>query len=177
MWQPLWVISIGGCYRVQLLTSPCCTRPYLAKLLVQYQYISQDVASPPIKLYSFVEKLKENFCKLGATRFQVISHHTSIGSVLRHWKFDQATDPCINLKVTPWHCATIPAFGIRARASLSCVGGRNVGGYGCNWRVLWNLCVFCKTLKVSLYRFHCNNRFATDFLYQRKVVILSSTWK
>ena len=26
----------------------------------------------------------------------------------------------------------IPTFGIRARAALSCVGGRNAGGYGCN---------------------------------------------
>ena len=31
---------------------------------------------------------------------------------------------------------TIPTFGIRARAALSCVGGRNAGGYGCNSRVL-----------------------------------------
>ena len=30
---------------------------------------------------------------------------------------------------------TIPTFGIRARAALSCVGGRNAGGYGCNSRV------------------------------------------
>ena len=30
---------------------------------------------------------------------------------------------------------SIPTFGIRARAALSCVGGRNVGGYGCNSRV------------------------------------------
>ena len=26
----------------------------------------------------------------------------------------------------------IPIFGIRARATLSCVGGRNAGSYGCN---------------------------------------------
>ena len=29
----------------------------------------------------------------------------------------------------------IPTFGIRARAALSCVRERNVGGYGCNWGV------------------------------------------
>ena len=30
---------------------------------------------------------------------------------------------------------SIPTFGIRAQAALFCVGGRNVDGYGCNWRV------------------------------------------
>ena len=28
---------------------------------------------------------------------------------------------------------TIPTFGIRARAALSCVRGKKAGGYGCNW--------------------------------------------
>ena len=36
----------------------------------------------------------------------------------------------------------IPTFGIRSRAALSCVGGRNVGGYGCNSRVVCrSLCI------------------------------------
>ena len=40
-----------------------------------------------------------------------------------------------------WACQ-IPTFGIRARATLSCVGGRNAGGYGCNSRVLCRpLCI------------------------------------
>ena len=29
----------------------------------------------------------------------------------------------------------MPLFGIRARAALSCVGGKDVGGCGCYWRV------------------------------------------
>ena len=29
----------------------------------------------------------------------------------------------------------IPTFGNRARAALSCIGGRNAGSYGCNWQV------------------------------------------
>ena len=37
---------------------------------------------------------------------------------------------------------TIPTFGIRARAALPCVGGRNAGGYGCNSPVLCRpLCI------------------------------------
>ena len=37
---------------------------------------------------------------------------------------------------------SIRTFGIRARAALSCVGGRNAGGYGCNSRALWRpLCI------------------------------------
>ena len=35
---------------------------------------------------------------------------------------------------------SIPTFDIRARTALSCVGGRNAGGYGCNSQLL------CKTL-------------------------------
>ena len=38
---------------------------------------------------------------------------------------------CHKYKVT-----RIPTFGIRVRAALSCVGGWNAGGYGCNSRVL-----------------------------------------
>ena len=44
---------------------------------------------------------------------------------------------------TPWYATgLIPTFGIRARAALSCVGGRNAGVYGCNSRVLCRpLCI------------------------------------
>ena len=37
----------------------------------------------------------------------------------------------------PDNVTLILTFGIRARVALSCVGGRNAGGYGCNSRVLF----------------------------------------
>ena len=40
------------------------------------------------------------------------------------------------LKIISKSVYQFPTFGIRARAALFCIGGRNVGGYGCNSRVL-----------------------------------------
>ena len=60
-----------------------------------------------------------------------------------------------------FHTATsllIPTFGIRARVVLSCVGGRNAGGYGCNSRVLCRpLCIvlhICTLILINFYQWH-----------------------
>ena len=61
---------------------------------------------------------------------------------------------------------SIPTFGIRARAALSCVGGRNVGGYGYNWRVkCWLPYTVLNTCNVTLILINSNQRHQALWLY------------
>ena len=50
----------------------------------------------------------------------------------------------------------IPTFGIRARAALSCLRGKNSGGYGCYWGVQYRQApiprVACVLILINFYQ-------------------------
>ena len=79
---------------------------------------------------------------------------------------------------------SIPTFGIRARAALSCVAGKNAGGYGCNWGVQCRppctvyiacaLILFEFLPVISTVMVTCTYLFNVDNNHLQKSTILSS---
>ena len=76
----------------------------------------------------------------------------------------------------------IPTFGIRARAALSCVGGKNAGGYGCyrgvQCRPLYTVYIACaliliKFLPVISSIITCTYPFTVDDNHLQKSTIQS----